>query len=201
MKADLVYIIPDTISFGALKRCEVTPTHIYRAQTRAWILQPVTALEQQKPSAPANGMAAFAILLMFFEAHGQYVLGNDIERQSKKCFCTGFKRFAESVVDGSLGAVPDEADLYRWARCGLFHSAKLANELLIDTINCGSGIFTRKETVAATLVNPWRMKKHLESYIEKYCEEIEVKPQSDLAANFGKTFDRLVRKPMEHFCG
>jgi hypothetical protein len=83
----------------------------------------------------------------------------------------------------------------------LFHSAKLANELLVDTIDCGSGIFGQNKSVAATLVNPWHMKKHLENYIQDYCKEIEANPHSDLATNFANTFDRLVRKPMEHFCG
>ncbi len=199
MKCDLVLITP-MLSFGALYREEVTPAEAYKIQVTDWILRPVKALEKSRHRT-SNGMAAFAVLLMFFEPHGQYLLGVDSHGKSRRCFRAGFERFMASLSREAKGDAPKADEVYRWARCGLFHSTRLDLRLLVDTVGCGKGIFTEQPSVDACLVNPWRMRRHLAIYLEQYCTEIEQDKNSKLHTHFSSTFGRLIGEAMQHFCG
>lgn len=199
MTGDLVLITPG-LSFGQLDRGEVTPSQVYERQVNDWILRPVEILRNHQFKA-ANGMSAFGILLMFFEPHGQYLLGMDSNRRSKKCFVAGFERFINSLGEAEKGEAPNSGLIYKWARCGLFHSTKLNTELLVDTVGMGSGIFTKIDSPDAYLCNPWRMLDHLKKYLSDYCCEIDANDNDELIEKFNITFDRLVGEAKNHFCG
>jgi hypothetical protein len=211
MSGDLVRITSNPrLSFDDLKKGEASYPQAYKIQIQAWLLKPVDDLSRDKETKADNGMAAFAVLLMFFEPHGEYLTGNDRDYKSNRSrFCKAFDTFLRSLTPEERGAAPESKSIWTWARCGLFHSTKLDNNLLVDTINCGTGIFTtkqlqlnkRRESKQVCLVNPWRMRKYLERYVDEYCRIIEEELDEKLTKSFHITFQRLLGEPMKYFCG
>jgi hypothetical protein len=192
------------LSFDDLRQGKVEPIDAYQLQVRDWILKPAKHLADLRSEDTDHGMALLALELMFFEPHGQYLTGRDSERRSRATFCEAFATFIDFSINQGL-ASPDIRELelsgfYRWARCGLFHSTRLANELLVDAVNFSNFCLSKNNMLGGWLVNPWLMLGALEKYVESYVELVRSEPYGELAKNFNNTFDRLLREPMDYFC-
>jgi hypothetical protein len=187
------------ITFESYRNQEVTPIEIYRSQITEWIFEPVAKLESDFEQRDIYGMAAFMVLLSFFEPHGKYLNGDKQQSQnSQKNFVDGYKAFREFLSDHEKQTAPNACDMYRWARCGLYHSATLNTKLLIDTTESGNRIFTDYRS-KVTLVNTWRLKDSLQKYLNYYCDDISKNDNSQKAQNFKKTFNSFIHEATSFF--
>lgn len=147
-----------------------------------------------------HGMSFFALELMFFEPHGQYLSGDDSNRRAGEMFSLGFERFRNWLeVNNRLGKEfgADEARKVRdWARNGLFHSGQIKDGLLVDMRGSEQFAFYKNPLWEGWLVDPWILLGDIESYFASYVNELTLASDSDdLKCLFKKTFKRLVVAP------
>jgi len=144
------------------------------------------------------GMALFAMELMFFEPHGQYLSGNTSDQGSKRKFVTVFDRF-KSEVKPEIGLDVPSDRFYSWARCGLFHSHTLVQDILIDARNIFQPFSRNPQFPGGVLVNPYKLLNLLERYLDNYVLTIKEGRDQLLCENFDKAFNHLILQPMEYF--
>jgi len=144
---------------------------------------------------------------MFFEPHGQYLEGKESRGpgESRRLFCSAFNRFrdflkSKGMISKDVDQLPAES-VYSWARCGLFHSTRLANELLVDAVGFGRACLAENSMLGGWLIDPWLMLDLLERYLDSYVSEVKNAPDDyQIVKNFEATFNRLLLEPMTHFC-
>lgn len=193
MNPDLIYLAPG-ISFGDILNNATPPIEWYRQHVRCTVLEPVTVLESDKDR--WHGVAALSLLLTFFEPHGKYLLGTN-EGSSKTHFTNGCEEFFGSHAMSDVADRPAADKLYRWARCGLFHSAILDAELLIDATGQLRSCFGRHEFAPGILLlNPWDFARRLNKYLQTYCDGIATNSAGDAAIAFNTAFKKLVLTPL-----
>ncbi|HEY4211612.1 MAG TPA: hypothetical protein VGM84_09045 [Steroidobacteraceae bacterium] len=205
MVKHLVYIT-GRITFGNLDSGRVDPVDVLQEQVRNWLLGPAGRLASMKPSISGqyeHGMSLFALELMFFEPHGQYLSGEDSKRRAGEMFQVGFERFrnwleANKRVRKEFG--PDEGRKVRdWARNGLFHNGQIKDGLLVDIRHVEKYPFYRNPAWNGWLVDPWVLLKDLEQYFESYIDILRSATHPEhgtLKRAFEKTFRRLVVAPL-----
>lgn len=196
--------ITKNLSFDDLLSGSIVPVDAYRTQVRDWILSPARRLSESYPEDTDHGMALLALELMFFEPHGQFLEGKYEKGRSKHYFCTAFERFRQFLRGRSMSTVDTDGlrteSIYKWARCGLFHSTLLANELLVDALQFGETSLSKNPIIAGGwLIDPWRMLVELEDYVDSYVSEVRANRDSAIATNFESTFKKLLREPAESF--
>jgi hypothetical protein len=199
--------ITKNLSFNDLLSGSIAPVDAYRTQVHDWILSPARRLTEAYPEDTDHGMALLALELMFFEPHGHFLEGNYEQRQSKQYFCMAFERFRQFLKAKSMSAEDNDTDdlatesIYKWARCGLFHSTLLAKELLVDAVQFGQASFAKNPIISGGwLIDPWRMLDELEDYVDSYVSEVKADRDSAIAMHFEATFKKLLREPAEFFC-
>lgn len=193
--------ITRNLGFDQVQSGAVTPIQAYKIQVKDWIIGPARALATQQPRNTDYGMAILALELMFFEPHGEFLDGT--LSGSKKRFCAAFDRFRAHLNNcGQLGddtAMLASEKVYKWARCGLFHSSLLATELLVDAVDFSRRPLAKNPVLQGWLVDPWRLLQCLEEYLEAYAKEVELDQSGVLAKNFSSTFTKLFNEPIERF--
>lgn len=200
----LVYITGG-ITFADLDAGRVSPVDVLEAQVRNWLLEPARHLASMKPTIGQryeHGMSLFALELMFFEPHGQYLTGENSDGQSGRIFLYAFERFRDWLllrrrISREFGS--EQAKQVRdWARNGLFHSGQIKDGLLVDIRNTGSGPFFRNPVWNGWLVDPWQLLDDVDAYFGQYITTLK-KPSGledeQLVRNFETTFRRLVVAP------
>ncbi len=196
--------ITRNLDFAHVKCGDVPTIDAYKTLVKEWIIGPAKILAEQQPRNTDHGMAIWALELMFFEPHGQFL--DHSLKGSRKLFCLGFDRFRNFLTtEGKLS--PDThaletCKLYKWARCGLFHSSIMANELLVDAVgHCGKPL-AKNSILNGWLVDPWLLLGCLDDYLDTYVTEVKSNENSELARNFEHTFEQLFSEPIRRFtCG
>jgi len=183
------------------------PIEVYTQLVNSWIFNPAEILAVQRALDPNTGMMLLASLLMFFEPHGQYLSGESSQRKSKYTFCLSFSKFLDHLLENNhieeetFDRISPE-DIYKLARCGLFHSMSLSKNLLIDAHNTSQTVFalTHQNTAQAILINPWLLLPRLREYFLSYITLLE---NDDLALKrrFNLTYTRLVLQPLREIAG
>lgn len=200
----LVYIVGD-ITFADLEAERASPVDVHEAQVTKWLLQPAQHLASMPPSIGSryeHGMSLFALELMFFEPHGQYLTGEDSNGRAGEIFSRAFERFrgwliSQRRVQEDFGTT--QAHQVRdWARNGLFHSGHIKDGLLVDIRNQGKGPFYRNPVWDGWLVDPWQLLQDIQKYFAEYINVLRnpcSREQQLLLENFLRTFQRLVVAP------
>jgi hypothetical protein len=194
----LVRITPK-FSFSDILDKQGLEPKVYQSIVETWMVKPVEALlVNYPPDSDFRGMAALSIALQFFEQHGEFLTGESSSNgKSKKFFCMAF----DDVVN-SLGVTeyPPSDKVYKWARCGLFHSARLSHELLIDAVGLSSSAFSRNPMIYdGWLVNPLMLVVGIRTCVSQYCNELEKEPNNKLAQNFNARFSAVMTEPLKYF--
>ena len=199
----LVRITRD-LSLQEVHRGTVDPVDAYTRLVEAWIFEPAKQLASLYPSETDHGMALLALLLLYFEPHGQFLTGQSSEGQSKRTFCAAFDAFRVHLSENHK-MQPETSDLlsesfYKWARCGLFHSGRMSNELLVDAMGMSNSCLSKNPILGGWLVNPWQLLIELRNYNEAYTSRLVGAGTTDqLRKNFLQTYQVLVKEPADHF--
>lgn len=179
---------------------QTSKARMYVDIVNTWLVEPARILlEEYPPDQNFRGMAALSICLQFFEQHGEFLSGQSSHRQSKVLFCKAYERFV-TYMNSTNTSYPNADDIYKWARCGLFHSARLSHRLLIDALGMSSTPFSMNPLIQdGWLVNPLALANCISSYVEIYAGELTEDSTSELSQNFEVTFSRLISEPLEYF--
>jgi hypothetical protein len=217
MKADLIYITSD-VTFADLRDEKYSKPEILQRELDEWLFRPLQLLGEASAGdfrGMGVGMAMLLLELTFFEHHGQYITGKDsdlnaardVRISSRDAFTSGFDAFRNYLVSAGHGnndlATLDARNLYKFGRCGLFHSFNLRWEFLIDARQ-QSASFERNvhQDVGGWLINPWQLRIDLTYYTTEYVKTL-VSPTynfgqpahtaypADLRQKFLTTFDRI----------
>ncbi len=200
----LVYIT-GSITFADLEAGRVSDIDVLDAQVKNWLFRPAAHLAAMTPTIGEryeHGMSLFALELMFFEPHGQYLGGNDSQGQSGKMFLLALERFrawlvSQKRVDADFGE--EQAKNVRdWARNGLFHSGQIKDGLLVDIRHMSKGPFYRNPVWKGWLVDPWQLLRDMNEYFDDYIRTLRnpsTAEDQQLIENFKKTFRRLITAP------
>ncbi|WP_257306672.1 hypothetical protein [Geothrix campi] len=200
MSAKIVRITRN-LGFDEVQSGAVSAIQAYKTQVMEWVIGPAKVLAAHLPRNTDHGMAILALELMFFEPHGQFL--NPATSGSRNKFCTAFDRFREYLKSHSQ--ILEDTDrlssekIYKWARCGLFHSSLLASDLLVDAVEFSGRPLAKNTVLEGWLVDPWLLLGCLENYLGKYVSEIEGNPSGILATHFNSTFTTLFNEPLERF--
>ncbi|WMC93216.1 hypothetical protein [Kineothrix sp. MB12-C1] len=103
---------------------------IYEREVNGWFLDVASELidKDMNNNTINNGFVALMILFSYIEGVQQYKMGMSSNRHSEQFFCDGFKEiFTDIDTEDNL-----IKNLYRNARCGLFHNGMVGNQILID---------------------------------------------------------------------
>ena len=200
----LVYIT-GSITFADLEAGRVSDIDVLDAQVKNWLLRPAAHLAAMTPTIGEqyeHGMSLFALELMFFEPHGQYLGGNDSQGQSGKMFLLAFERFrtwlvSRKQVEADFGE--EQAKNVRdWARNGLFHYGQIKDGLLVDIRHMSKGPFYKNPVWEGWLVDPWQLLGEMNEYFDDYIRTLRnpsTAEDQQLIGNFKKTFRRLITAP------
>jgi len=171
----------------------------HKSQITEWILNPCRELDSGKGRNTDYGMAIWVLLLSFFESHGQYLTNVDSNGQSQKIFKVGFDAFKNFLIQKQLVKQDiqnlDTSKLYEFARSGLFHSAVMYKDFLLDCINYSKNSISKNPIHGGWLINLWLLTENLSGYVDFYVEQ--VKTDEQIKNNFESTFKRLVVEPMK----
>jgi hypothetical protein len=200
----LVYITGN-ITFADLDAARVSHVDVHEAQVRNWLLKPARHLAAMAPTIGRqyeHGMALFALELMFFEPHGQYLTGENSDRQSGRIFLHAFERFRRWLLSRDrIGSdfTPEQATKVRdWARNGLFHSGQIKDGLLVDIRNIGRRPFFKNPLWDGWLVDPWQLLNDVEEYFGQYITILKTPSDpehQEISKHFERTFQRLLVAP------
>jgi hypothetical protein len=200
----LVYIT-GSITFADLEAGRVSNIDVLDAQVKNWLFKPAAHLAAMTPTHSEryeHGMSLFALELMFFEPHGQYLDGNDSQGQSGKMFLLAFERFrtwllARKRVDAAFGE-NQAKNVCDWARNGLFHSGQIKDGLLVDIRHMSKGPFYKNPVWEGWLVDPWQLLQDMNEYFDDYIRTLRdpsTAGDKKLIENFETTFRRLITAP------
>lgn len=201
MTDHLVKITSD-ISFADLKTGKVNRIDAYHSIIKKWLIQPARNIADSYTNETDHGMALLGIELMFFEPQGQFLTGESSQGQSKYTFCEAFNDFKlylanQNYLEQKNENIPAES-FYKWARCGLFHSFRLADKLLIDAIDYTTHCMEKNEIYGGWLVDPWKLLPAIENYINNYVKESKDGSDEYSIEKFHDTFNRLVYNPLQN---
>jgi hypothetical protein len=189
------------ITLDDLRSGRISPVETYRTQVLDWIIVPSKRLASLYPEETNHGMALFALELMFFEPHGKMLPKPFAGNGSKVMFCHGFNRFRgflrQRNAIGQDTDVLDTQSIYKWARCGLFHSSLLASELLVDATRFANRCLAKNSILGGWLVDPWLLLAELEAYLDAYIADLTSGNDRDLRGAFDASFAAMVRVPLE----
>lgn len=174
----------------------------YQNIVDTWLFKPINVLlEEYPPDNKFRGLSAFALALMFFEQHGEFLTGETTRGRSKFRFCLAFDRYLLSCGGANSNTHPDSKAIYKWARCGLFHSARMSHDLLIDAMGYSETPFCKNPFIKdGWLVNPAALVVSLEKYLSEYVDEVNSSSEdSEVSKNFHATFERIITEPLQHF--
>jgi hypothetical protein len=201
----LVYITGN-LTFADLEAGRVSKVEVLRQLIRNWLFMPAKHLAEMDPvigDRYEHGMSLFALELMFFEPHGQFLTGADSKGKAGETFLIGFERFRVWLTSnnriGQDFGMAESRKVRDWARNGLFHSGYIKDGLLVDIRRSESRPFFKNPMWEGWLVDPWQLLPDLESYCEAFVRELESESDpehSALYASFEKTFDRMVVAPL-----
>lgn len=182
---------------------EISPQAVYKIQVSDWIIKPSKYLSALYPDETDHGMALLAIQLMFFEAHGQFLTGQDSFNRSREIFSFAFGEFVSFMKSRGKIDSPKEVNVpelfYKFARCGLFHSSIMGAEMLVATIRIKEKVFYKNPHIDGWLVDPWLMISELEEYLDYYLAKLS--NDKILLGNFNKTYQRFFQKHLSQFEG
>jgi hypothetical protein len=201
---DLVYITGN-VTFAHLEEGRVSDIDVLDAQVKNWLLRPAAHLAAMTPKIGEryeHGMSLFALELMFFEPHGQYLGGTDSQGQSGKMFLLAFERFrawlvSQKRVETDFGEAQAK-NVRDWARNGLFHSGQIKDGLLVDIRHMSKGPFYKNPVRKGWLVDPWQLLQDMNKYFDDYIRTLRNPSTAEdhqLIVNFKKTFRRLITAP------
>jgi hypothetical protein len=201
----LVYITGN-LTFADLETGRVSKVEVLRQLLRNWLFAPAKYLAEMEPVIGhryEHGMSLFALELMFFEPHGQFLTGADSRGKAGEAFLIGFERFRVWLtLNNRIGkdfGVAEGRRVRDWARNGLFHSGHIKDGLLVDIRRSESQPFLKNPLWEGWLVDPWQLLPDLENYFESYILALESESDPEhsvLYASFEKTFDRMVVAPL-----
>ena len=157
---------------------------IYQRQVESWFLKPAKKLVKAQKENNYNGFIVLMICLSYIEGIEQYRQGRDSRGHSKEFFIQGLKR----LYPNQFGDRDDRnlINLYRDARCGLFHNGMVEGTILINS-NFPKSI--KFETNSDIKINHKSFLRDIEQDFKKYITELT--SNEDLKRNFDSMFSVL----------
>lgn len=196
---DRIVRLTSDITFADLKNNHVTFEDAFLSQVKKWLIEPCEYLLNQQDT--DFRMSAFAILLMFFETHGQYLGGKSSRGKSKKVFIISLRGFITFLQKRNLFLEVASDDFfdnfYEFARCGLFHSTSMCKYFLIDSVNFSNLPISRNPIHEGFLVNVYLFKNEIWEYAQDYIKNLKNTPR--LKENFNRMFKILIFNPLEKY--
>jgi len=188
------------LSFADILEQRISKPDAYRHIVWSWILKPVEKL-MAEPINTDNGMAIFSLELIFFEPHGECL--TNLPRNGHRNFNEGYNRFKvfllnHNYIDQDGASLPAES-IYQWARCGLFHAGRLADDLLVDAVDTSPYVLCQNPLFQGWLVDPWKLAGALGEYVDSYVADLEADTNSPLYSNFEATFRRMIEDPAKKY--
>lgn len=191
------------LSFADIANERVALPDVYQRLVETWILDTAdTLLAGYPPDKKFSGMAALSLLLQFFEPHAEMLKGCPSRKQSREFFCYAFQHFLnEQKTEGQPSKTkPLPENIYRWARCGLFHNARLSPNLLVDGLGLRHLPFYENPGIQdGWLVNPAAFSQAIRKYLANYTNKIKNNPESDEAKLFIQRMTAVLKEPLDHF--
>lgn len=200
MKQRLVYIT-EGIRFQDLIDNRVTKIDVYERQINNWFIKPALLLADKSKEAGNYELELplLTLLITFFESHGQYLLGESSQNNSKRVFISGFSSFINYLVNhkGHSSQFYDNIDLgvfYSLVRCGLLHNGYIntnGTSFLIDMIKKDKlhVLYPNLFIENNWLINTDNMLKEIQSYLSWYIHNIKSNETS--RRKFENTFERF----------
>ncbi len=183
------------------KKKIISETEVYKIQINEWYFKPINILAESTVSYNI-GMSMFALELLFFESHAQFLKGTrSTSKTSQEFFIYGFINFLEYENDKNKDILAyinkNESEFYRKIRCGLFHDGYIRDGFLVDSRlekRMEGNLFYKENGFDEDwLVNPWVLIKDLECYLKKYINDIESNVNETLSKKFYTMFNEFYR--------
>ncbi len=191
-----LYFIIENINLKILIEVEDIENKIimYKQLINAWFLEPSMRLSLS--GIKNDKMAAFVLLLTFFEPHGDCL--NSIGDNGEK-FKRGLDSFLEYLSNQNLGIADDlknklKEELWKNARCGVFH-ALTPRGVTIDLFNICNNIFTVHNN--KFIINTYKLGSMLINYLDYFFLNINAEGK----VSFEKHYNNLILKQAKLLAG
>ena len=171
------YTVFDTVSRQKHDPTDVDDKiKIYERQVNEWFLNRASNLIEKKN----NGFIVLMICLSYVEGVEQYITGDSSEGHSKEFFISSMRRiYGDRYDENQLG------DLYKEARCGLFHNGMTASRIIINNSFFHTIKFHSDDSIR---INPKKLLRDVKQDFEKYLKKLKSHLETDLRDNFDSMF-------------
>lgn len=150
---------------------------IYERQVKGWFLDRATSISKVRN----NGFIVLMICLSYLEGVEQYRVGQRSNNQSRQFFVNALERLYPNQY-----AKDKLEDLYRQARCGLFHNGMTESKIIYDYDVTVPIDFSDE---FAIVVNPKILLQDIQNDFRYYIQNL--RNDSILQANFDRMFTIL----------
>lgn len=151
--------------------------HIYERQVSEWFLN----IANQLSKGDHNGFIVLMICLSYFEGVQQYIDGQSSEGRSSKQF---FKLSIHRVYPHRFSNV-DLDELYKEARCGLFHNGMVSGKIIINNSFEHAIDFPDNDTIR---ISPKKLLDDVKKDFGKYISELRNEHKQNIRNSFDTMF-------------
>lgn len=155
---------------------------LFKEQIKGWQLNIANFLTQ---NCPHSDYAILSILLSYFENIGRFWHG-DISSEKVSFY---FNEGVKEVYRGNKSVITNSNNIYKFARCGIYHIGLTQGFIKIDCYGVES-IFIDKNNMLC--ICPNKLIIDLNSHFDDYIQQLINKSNKQLSNNFGKRFDFLI---------
>lgn len=161
---------------------------VFDDRIRFWTFEPVKTLLQ----VPTGNVAAFCLLLTYFEGIWSYITCQDSNRKSQQFFCEAFVdvfRHGGISVEllGRIGNL-----LYKDARCGFFHDSMFRERIffaemnhdILETLIKSSGYIDETGKIQSILIDPQRFFVAIENHFANFIRTLRAADQVQKRLSF-----------------
>jgi hypothetical protein len=157
---------------------------IFLDRTDGWQL----SIAEKARDIQHSGFAVLHIILSYFEAVAKYHDGFVQHGQSEYYFKQGVQ-----LVFPPIAQIPAHvrdailSDLYRGARCGLYHAGMTAAHIGLGAI--GPGDIRYEPNTRRLIIDPYNLTKTLRAHLDGYGQRLRDSANADLRNKFEARFD------------
>lgn len=153
---------------------------IYERQVIDWFLKPAQNLIRYRNR--NKGFIALMICLSYIEGVEQYRQGRHSNGQSRIFFIDSMNRIYPNRFSQQ-----DLGDLYREARCGLFHNGMVQGRIIINNSFPNSLNFNNGDVE----ISPLKFLRDIRSDFQNYIQDLRNPNNTQLRNNFNSMFSNL----------
>lgn len=169
---------------------------IYEDQIRGWFHDQARILQRASANA---GFVILLVVISYVENYAIFSKGEDSNKKSKEFFRYGFKDIFTPKLESGIAGDEEQKkivnevinEIYRQVRCGLFHTGRTREKVVLSKLDRPVMIEVNKGTgdVLRIHLDPYKMLDRIEDHFSNYVMRLRDPDEKELRENFDKAYE------------